>query len=322
MKTHLAISGLCALITLHAVQAAQPNIRTQSKGRDSDRRSERSGGIRGFFRGIVGEIQEGGVVIGDGFRDVRDGIKSKGAREEAPQFATPRYATPPYAPPQDGSGGRFGYQSPPPATYDGVTYGDPGPPVRGEIVRTRFGIRTDGNGMPAAAPRQRTLPRQPAPAPPTRSPETTPTREPLPEVRRVTTSSPQVETPSAQIRTEPPAVKTVPKSPKPEIVAPKTKSVTLAPRNPAPTPKVEDTPPTPQSESKPAPDPKMEERPIAKDEKGQPLPDKPDYPTATATKDPGLVLSPYPPYDPLDVKGMAPGSLAKDPATGQVFRVP
>lgn len=45
-------------------------------------------------------------------------------------------------------------------------------------------------------------------------------------------------------------------------------------------------------------------------------------PTAIRTNRPGRVKSPYPPHNELDVTGMASGSLAKDPATGQIFRVP
>lgn len=47
-----------------------------------------------------------------------------------------------------------------------------------------------------------------------------------------------------------------------------------------------------------------------------------DFPKASKTKKEGVVLSPYPPYDLLDVNGLDSGSLAKDPKTGQIFRVP
>ncbi len=125
------------------------------------------------------------------------------------------------------------------------------------------------------------------------------------------------------MKRETPPIKKTPvldKTPEPNvpaIVAPKKQEPVKQETTAAPTaapepPVVEDSPPAPKEES----------RPIAKDDEGRPLPDKPDFPTATATKDPGIVLSPYPPYDTLDVKGMAPGSLAKDPATGQIFRVP
>jgi hypothetical protein len=45
-------------------------------------------------------------------------------------------------------------------------------------------------------------------------------------------------------------------------------------------------------------------------------------PTGTKTDSPDFVRSPYPPHTKLDVKGMRPGSLAKDPTNGKVFRVP
>ncbi|MGC4016254.1 MAG: hypothetical protein QM755_17290 [Luteolibacter sp.] len=46
------------------------------------------------------------------------------------------------------------------------------------------------------------------------------------------------------------------------------------------------------------------------------------YPTATKTANPDRVLSPYPPYNVIDVAGIKSGKLAKDPSTGEVFRVP
>lgn len=44
--------------------------------------------------------------------------------------------------------------------------------------------------------------------------------------------------------------------------------------------------------------------------------------TGTRTTKAGLVKSPYPPYNELDVTGLPTGSLAMDPTTGKVFRVP
>jgi hypothetical protein len=44
--------------------------------------------------------------------------------------------------------------------------------------------------------------------------------------------------------------------------------------------------------------------------------------TGTKTTKAGLVKSPYPPFNELDVTGLPTGSLAMDPTTGKVFRVP
>ncbi|MEZ0274867.1 MAG: hypothetical protein ACAH88_08170 [Roseimicrobium sp.] len=44
--------------------------------------------------------------------------------------------------------------------------------------------------------------------------------------------------------------------------------------------------------------------------------------TGTRTTKAGLVKSPYAPYNELDVTGLPSGSLAMDPTTGKVFRVP
>ncbi|QIF05617.1 hypothetical protein [Roseimicrobium sp. ORNL1] len=45
-------------------------------------------------------------------------------------------------------------------------------------------------------------------------------------------------------------------------------------------------------------------------------------PTGTKTDSPDFVRSPFPPHNKLDVTGMKPGALAKDPSNGKVFRVP
>ena len=46
------------------------------------------------------------------------------------------------------------------------------------------------------------------------------------------------------------------------------------------------------------------------------------FPPATPSKTPGRVISPYAPNKELDVKGLPSGSLALDPTTQKVFRVP
>ena len=47
------------------------------------------------------------------------------------------------------------------------------------------------------------------------------------------------------------------------------------------------------------------------------------FPTGTVSAArPGTVVSPYPPHNELDVSGLPSGSLAVDPTTKKVFRVP
>ncbi|MDB6077527.1 MAG: hypothetical protein JWO82_1274 [Akkermansiaceae bacterium] len=53
-----------------------------------------------------------------------------------------------------------------------------------------------------------------------------------------------------------------------------------------------------------------------------PTPSRPTYPTAQTTDKPGNVISPYPPYNVIDVSEIKSGHLAKDPSTGKTFRVP
>ena len=47
-----------------------------------------------------------------------------------------------------------------------------------------------------------------------------------------------------------------------------------------------------------------------------------NYPTATATENQNLVISPYKPHNVIDVRGFQSGQLAKDPSNNQIFRIP
>jgi hypothetical protein len=60
------------------------------------------------------------------------------------------------------------------------------------------------------------------------------------------------------------------------------------------------------------PDRQPDERPATRDE----------YPSAEKTANPNQVLSPYAPYNVIDVEGFRSGQLAKDPSNGKIFRVP
>jgi hypothetical protein len=51
-------------------------------------------------------------------------------------------------------------------------------------------------------------------------------------------------------------------------------------------------------------------------------PTRDEYPTAEKTDNPNQVLSPYSPYNVIDVEGFRSGQLAKDPSNGKIFRVP
>jgi hypothetical protein len=43
---------------------------------------------------------------------------------------------------------------------------------------------------------------------------------------------------------------------------------------------------------------------------------------AERTDNPNRVLSPYAPYNVIDVEGFRSGQLAKDPSNGKIFRIP
>ena len=53
-----------------------------------------------------------------------------------------------------------------------------------------------------------------------------------------------------------------------------------------------------------------------------PPPTGSQYPLARRADEPGQVVSPFPPYRKIDVTGFRSGQLAKDPTTGQIFRIP
>jgi len=64
-------------------------------------------------------------------------------------------------------------------------------------------------------------------------------------------------------------------------------------------------------------------RAIQEDEARQTAPPPPrGYPFGRTTDTPGLVRSPYPPYSLVDVRGIPPGELVKDPSSGGIFRNP
>jgi hypothetical protein len=46
------------------------------------------------------------------------------------------------------------------------------------------------------------------------------------------------------------------------------------------------------------------------------------YPTAQPTTNPDQVLSPYEPYNLIDVAGFKSGQLARDPSNQKIFRIP
>jgi hypothetical protein len=51
-------------------------------------------------------------------------------------------------------------------------------------------------------------------------------------------------------------------------------------------------------------------------------PRRQEYPVARRTSNPDQVISPYAPYNVIDVKGFKHGALARDPSNKKIFRVP
>lgn len=53
-----------------------------------------------------------------------------------------------------------------------------------------------------------------------------------------------------------------------------------------------------------------------------PAPTAGGYPTAQRTANPDQVISPYEPYNVIDVAGFTSGQLARDPSNKKIFRIP
>ena len=95
----------------------------------------------------------------------------------------------------------------------------------------------------------------------------------------------------------------------------------------APLPSVAEVPPPPVGTTSPGP--KAAEPETKPKQADSPAPStadnpaEPKFPTGKRSPDhPGRVVSPYPPHNELDVSGLPSGSLAVDPTTSKVFRVP
>jgi hypothetical protein len=93
----------------------------------------------------------------------------------------------------------------------------------------------------------------------------------------------------------------------------------------------EDTPPPrfrPQPPYAPEPVEPQENRPYQETPPPAPQPSPappaaPDrFPTATRTDNPNEVLSPFEPYNVIDIAGFKTGQLARDPSNKKIFRVP
>lgn len=84
--------------------------------------------------------------------------------------------------------------------------------------------------------------------------------------------------------------------------------------------------PRPQFAPEPDPDSYQTEVPPPPDQP-QPAPVPPPtatggYPTARPTENPEQVISPYDPFNVIDVAGFKSGQLVRDPSNQKIFRVP
>lgn len=218
----------------------------------------------------------------------------------------------------------------PPAQPQQRTYGAQSPGQRYNLDHPPV----VGSGMPQRQP-------QPLPAPqptpnaasrdlPYASPDATPSddREPfqagiggqqeaLPQV----TIKPKVASapkPSAPAPTPKPVVESspVPKTGSPAAPAPENKSAAqIASNAPASSNKPWQSPTSDSTATPPVPSTSTGTTPAGQPSGNTTL-------TGSKTSKDGRVKSPYPPFNELDVSGLPVGSLAMDPTTGKVFRVP
>lgn len=78
-----------------------------------------------------------------------------------------------------------------------------------------------------------------------------------------------------------------------------------------------------EEELAPVPPPSRSQESKPEPRKTEPSkPEKTEVPLGTRTSNPNRVKSPYAPHNELDVTGLKSGSLARDPTTGKVFRLP
>lgn len=63
-----------------------------------------------------------------------------------------------------------------------------------------------------------------------------------------------------------------------------------------------------------------DERTGDRNSESTPVPER--YPVAGRTADPTQVVSPYEPFNVIDVTGFNSGQLARDPTNNRIFRVP
>ena len=95
---------------------------------------------------------------------------------------------------------------------------------------------------------------------------------------------------------------------------------------PAPPPHFKPIPPNPPEQVSPYDDDSTTGQPADSNPSNineQPAPTRPgEYPTARPTANPDEVISPYEPYDLINVEGFHSGQLARDPRNKKIFRVP
>ncbi len=72
----------------------------------------------------------------------------------------------------------------------------------------------------------------------------------------------------------------------------------------------------------PLPDPYREPDNNLEPRPPEPEPVRGEYPLARRTANPDQVISPYEPFNVIDVTGFSSGQLARDPSNKKIFRIP
>ena len=201
-----------------------------------------------------------------------------------PMNSMPRQRPPQYAPPE--------MQQPPQnmAPRDMPYTSAEAPPKERERTDYRGAVEEKQEEVPPVKIKPKTTPPTPKPSTIASKPqvEEAPPK-PAPEKRAIPSEGPVKQTQTVSNST----------------AASKKAWQTFAGDTPAPTPTTTSTPPV--ENKTPAPPPASNTSATL---------------TGSKTSKEGRVKSPYSPFNELDVTGLPPGSLAMDPTTGKVFRVP
>ncbi len=313
MKSSLPLL-IVALLTSSTGFLAAQNSQRDSRGQQYeeaqfyDRTSQpvqRRGPFASLFRDIGKEVEYQREHFWDGMRGLKKDVR-RAFRNDTPTQRIEREREQ-YRAMEAANANRFGYRPPAATPSNPNRSNNPAAGAPRELrpaTGSELQPATGSDFAPAPAPREETRttpsvsPKPPASPPSTASGETVTIVRPNPPVGASVTEPSDKKNPGATTPESPPAEK------KRESVPPTSAS----------------SDPAPEKEKKPA----VTRNSTSSKKKGLEKVDEAarQYPAATSTSRKGIVLSPFPPHEELDVSGMKSGELAIDPGNGRIFRIP